>query len=44
MVRYELMGEQQLTKKVKKQSTSGIVYLPKNWVGRDVAIILLEAK
>jgi putative transposon-encoded protein len=42
MVRYELEGEQQIIKEVKKQSTSGITYVPKKWVGRKVAIILLE--
>ncbi len=44
MVKYELEGEQQIIKEVKKQTTSGIVYVPKNWVGKSVAIILLEDK
>ncbi len=44
MVKYELEGEQQITKEVKKQTTSGIVYVPKKWVNRKVAIILLEDK
>lgn len=37
-------GKQQIIKEVKRQSTSGIVYVPKNWIGKSVAIILLEAK
>ena len=42
MVKYELEGKQQITKEVKRQSTSGIVYVSKDWVGKKVAIILLE--
>ncbi|MCK5608051.1 DUF2080 family transposase-associated protein [Candidatus Pacearchaeota archaeon] len=42
MVEYKLEGEQQIIKEVKKQTTSGIVYVPKKWVKRKVAIILLE--
>jgi len=40
LVEYILKGREQIIKEVKKQSTSGIIYLPKAWVGHKVAIIL----
>ena len=40
MVKYCLEGKEQIVKEVKPQSTSGIVYVPRKWVGHKVAIIL----
>ena len=30
------------TKEVKKSSTSAVVYLPKEWIGKTVRVVLLE--
>lgn len=30
------------TKEVKKSTTSGVVYLPKEWVGKKVRVVLLD--
>lgn len=40
MVEYRLNGREQIIKEVKRQSTSGIIYLPKAWIGHKVAVIL----
>ena len=30
------------TKEVKKSTTSGLVYLPKEWIGKTVRVVLLD--
>ena len=30
------------TKEVKKSSTSAVVYLPKEWIGKTVRVVLLD--
>jgi putative transposon-encoded protein len=41
-VRFEVMGMEVLTKKVKQSGNSGRIYLPPNWVGRRVKIVRLD--
>ena len=33
-------GKELLKKEVKRHKTAGIVYLPKNWVGKKVLVVL----
>lgn len=35
-------GEKIITKKVGNHPTAGVVYVPKEWVGRSVIVILEE--
>ncbi len=37
-----VQGYQVLEKKVRKNGTSGRIYLPKEWVDKKVKIVLLE--
>jgi len=41
-VKIELLGFEMLEKKVNKSGNSGRVYVPVEWVGKKVKIILLE--
>ncbi len=41
-MKVEVQGYQVLEKKVKKAGGSGRVYLPKEWVDKQVKIVLLE--
>lgn len=41
-VKFEVMGMEMLTKKVKQSGNSGRIYLPPNWVGRRVKIVRLD--
>lgn len=41
-MKVEIQGYQVLEKKVKNGGTSGRIYLPKEWVGKNVKIVLLE--
>lgn len=41
-MKVEVQGYQILEKKVKLSGTSGRVYVPKEWVGRRVKVVLLE--
>jgi putative transposon-encoded protein len=44
MARFELNGEEMIKKDVTKHSeTSSHVFVPKDWRGREVAVILLES-
>jgi len=38
----QLMGYEMLEKQVKKSGNSGRVYVPIEWIGKKVKIILLE--
>ncbi len=38
-VRFEVYGQEMLAKMVRASGNSGRVYLPTNWVGRQVKII-----
>lgn len=38
-MKIEITGSEMLKKEVKQASTSGVVYLPKDWIGDKVAII-----
>lgn len=42
MTRYTIDGEARVNKIVKDRGTSGGVYLPASWRGRQVAVILLK--
>lgn len=39
LVKFEVYGEEMIEKEVKLSGNSGRVYLPSNWVGRNVKII-----
>jgi len=41
-MKIEVQGYQILEKKVKASGSSGRVYVPREWVGRRVKVILLE--
>lgn len=41
-VKFEVWGEEMIDKKVKQSGNSGRVYLPPNWVGRQVKIIRID--
>lgn len=41
-VKFEVYGEEMLEKKVKISGNSGRVYLPPDWVGRNVKIIRID--
>jgi len=41
-VKIELLGFEMLEKQVNKSGNSGRVYVPAEWVGKKVKIILLE--
>ncbi len=41
-MKVEVQGYQVLEKRVKKTGGSGRIYLPKEWVNKQVKIILLE--
>jgi putative transposon-encoded protein len=41
-VKFEVLGIEVLTKKVKQSGNSGRIYLPPNWVGRRVKIVRLD--
>ena len=41
-VKFEIYGEEMIEKKVKSSGNSGRVYLPPNWVGRNVKIIRID--
>lgn len=38
-VRFEVYGQEMMEKRVRASGNSGRVYLPANWVGRQVKII-----
>lgn len=38
----EIMGYEMLEKKVNKSGNSGRVYLPVEWIGKKVKIVLVE--
>ena len=40
MAEFRVKGKQMITKIVGKQGTGGIVYIPKAWIGKQVAVIL----
>lgn len=39
---FSVPGEELIEKTVTRQGNSGRVYLPVNWIGRRVAVILLD--
>ena len=41
-VKFEVYGQEMLEKRVKLSGNSGRVYLPPNWVGRQVKIIRID--
>lgn len=41
-VKFEVYGEEMIEKHVKSSGNSGRVYLPPNWVGRNVKIIRVD--
>ena len=41
-VRFEVYGQEMLEKMVRASGNSGRVYLPTNWVGRQVKIIRID--
>ncbi len=41
-VKFEIYGEEMIEKRVKLSGNSGRVYLPPNWVGRQVKIIRID--
>ena len=41
-VKFEIYGEEMIEKKVKSSGNSGRVYLPPNWVGHQVKIIMID--
>ncbi|MCP3952709.1 MAG: DUF2080 family transposase-associated protein [Desulfobacterales bacterium] len=41
-VRFEVYGQEMLAKMVRASGNSGRVYLPTNWVGRQVKIIRVD--
>lgn len=41
-MKVEVQGYQVLEKKVKKAGSSGRIYLPREWVDKQVKVILLE--
>ena len=44
MTTFTIEGEELIKKKVADGGTSGRVYVPKKWVGKKVAIVLLEER
>ena len=40
MAQFKLKGKAMITKNVGKHGNGGIVYVPKEWMGKKVAIIL----
>jgi putative transposon-encoded protein len=44
MTIFTIEGEELIKKKVVDKGTTGGLYLPKKWVGREVAIVLLEGR
>ena len=40
MVEFNITGKEMITKEVKSQSSSGVIYVPRSWVGHKVIIIL----
>jgi putative transposon-encoded protein len=41
-VKFEIYGEEMISKKVKLSGNSGRVYLPPDWVGHTVKIIRID--
>ena len=41
-VRFEVYGQEMIAKQVRTSGNSGRVYLPTNWVGRQVKIIRID--
>lgn len=41
-IKVEVQGYQVLEKRVKDAGTTGRIYLPKEWVNKQVKIVLLE--
>jgi putative transposon-encoded protein len=41
-VRFEVHGEELLTKQVRQSGNSGRIYLPPTWVGKRVKIVRLD--
>ena len=41
-VKFEIYGEEMIEKHVKLSGNSGRVYLPPNWVGRNVKIVRID--
>jgi putative transposon-encoded protein len=41
-VKFEIYGEEMIQKEVKQSGNSGRVYLPPEWVGKDVKIIRID--
>jgi putative transposon-encoded protein len=41
-VKFEIYGEEMLQKEVKLSGNSGRVYLPPDWVGKNVKIIRID--
>lgn len=39
--KYEVYGEEMIEKEVKQSGNSGRVYLPPEWVGKNVNVILI---
>ena len=44
MTTFTIEGEQLIKKRVMDKGTTGGLYIPKKWIGREVAIVLLETK
>jgi putative transposon-encoded protein len=41
-VKFEVFGEEMIEKEVKQSGNSGRVYLPPEWVGKQVKIIRID--
>ncbi len=41
-VKFEVFGEEMIEKEVKRSGNSGRVYLPPEWVGKQVKIIRID--
>jgi putative transposon-encoded protein len=41
-VKFEVYGEEMLEKEVKQSGNSGRVYLPPEWIGKNVKIIRID--
>lgn len=40
MVEFKIKGKQMLMKKPSKHGTGAVIYVPKDWIGKPVAVIL----
>ena len=41
-IKFKIFGEEMITKQVKQSGSSGRVYLPRHWVGKQVKIVRID--